>query len=111
MTPERFELTQDHITLLRHSFVQSRLSDVETGAAEIDGKHPYGNSNVAVDVAELLGWEFDSDEELPDEVYDQAMEIHAETPIALQIVLFTGAFEPGNYYRPEKYDTLRWERE
>jgi hypothetical protein len=44
--------TVDHLTLLKQTCW--RMSDCEFGAAEIDGKRPYGNSDVEDDLAELL---------------------------------------------------------
>lgn len=44
--------TADHVTLLARSYW--RMSDCEFGAAEIDGKRPYGNSDVEDDLAEML---------------------------------------------------------
>jgi len=105
-----FELTAEHIKLLRHSYVMDRLSDWETGAAEIDGKRPYGNSYVAADVITILGWaEANDEDEFPEELEDRAMALHSQTPIALQIVLSTGSFEPGLYRQPDPY-RQGWER-
>lgn len=98
-----FNLTEDLITLLRNSCVCDRLTDCEYGAAEIDPKRPYGNSYVAGDIAELLGWEFDPDDGLTHEQADAAYEIHSQTPTALQIVLKTSSFTPGEYVR-ERYN-------
>lgn len=111
-----FTLKPEHITLLRHAYVQ--WQDCETGAPEIDPKRPYGNSSVALDVAEILG------EKAPDEDEDGArawreweekrepelMQLHRETETALQIILATGAFEPGEYRLTEKYDDRSWVR-
>lgn len=117
MMPEEFNLTEDHITLLRRSYVSPELSGVETGAAEIDGKRPYGNSDVDLDVAEILGWadapgwddQLDEDGQLPEAWVKKAMELHEQTPVALQIVLSTGSFVPGLYRRSSRYDTTTWE--
>lgn len=51
----RFELTRDHLKLLRNAYVG--WHDCETGAPRIDPKRPYGNQRVALDVAEILGIE------------------------------------------------------
>lgn len=96
MTNQRFELTEDLIKLLRRSYVSRGLSDVEYGASEINGKRPYGNSDVERDIAEILGWEVD-DAGPTDEQEKKAREIHEQTPTALQIVLATGEFVPGLY--------------
>lgn len=96
-----FELTEDLIKLLRHSYVSNHLTDCEYGAAEIDPKRPYGNSDVTGDIVALLGWQDETDD-------DQARALHEQTPMALQIVLASGSFEPGTYRAP-KY-TRNWEK-
>lgn len=44
--------TEYHIALLRRSYW--RMSEVEYGAPEMDGKRPFGNSDVEGDLGELL---------------------------------------------------------
>lgn len=105
--PIRFTVTADHITLLRHMYVG--WQDCETGAPEIDPKRPYGNSSVAYDVAELLGWPMDN-RELTGEQRARALILHRETTTALQIVLMLGTFEPGDYRRTNPYLQRSWER-
>ena len=112
MKKETFTLTEDHITLLRSMYVG--WQDCETGAPEIDPKRPYGNSDVDGDVIKLLDW-FDIDslpEEEQDDVYEtdeyeelckRAEKIHSETVTALQIILYTGEFETGDYVNKEDY--------
>jgi hypothetical protein len=94
-----FELTAQHITLLRAMYVG--WQDCETGAPEIDPKRPYGNSAVAEDVAELLNIPFvaNDDEEVSEELIERLLTIHRSTEIALQVVLTTGSFMPGTYER------------
>lgn len=48
-----FVLTEDHLKLLAKSYWQ--WQDCETGAPEMDPKRPYGNSDVAGDIREILG--------------------------------------------------------
>jgi hypothetical protein len=88
MSNDRFHLEPDVLTLLRHSI----------GAAGVDAKRPYGNSDVETDIARILGWAVGCDGLSGDE-RDQAWELHARTPTALQIVLSVGYFEPGIYKR------------
>jgi len=107
MSAERFELTEEHLTLLGRAYV--RWEDCETGAPAIDCKRPYGNSYVAGDVAEILGWGV-VDEGLTDAQEDRALEIHHETLTALQIVLATRSFAPGTYVLRERYDRRAWVR-
>jgi len=105
---EYFELTENHIKLLKRMYVG--WQDCETGAPEINPKRPYGNSSVASDIAEILGMKENCcphcDEPLGDSPDDDLMDLHRETELALQIVLQTGSFETGRF----KYVGYRWER-
>lgn len=105
---DTFELTADLVKLLRASWVNEELSGDEYGAAEIDPKRPYGNSDVELDIAEELGW-LPGEDGPTDEERARARELHALTPTALQVVLSTGSFEPGTYRRITRYGN-RWER-
>lgn len=105
--PMRFTLTADHIRLLRAASVC--WEDCEAGAPAIDCKRPYGNSYVAGDVAELLNWAT-PDDDLTDAQRTRALALHDETEVALQIVLTTGAFEPGDYRRTDQYRRNSWVR-
>lgn len=102
-----FELTDEHITLLRNAGVT--WDDTETGAPQIDPKRPYGNSDVALDVCEILEWpqSCNSDNGYDDASLEAAMELHKETETALQIVLYTGEFKPG-WYENTGYG-INWE--
>lgn len=113
MNREMFELTEDHVKLLRASWVNRELSGVEYGAAEIDPKRPYGNSAVEHDIAEILGMEILADEEgdyIPEATRTRCRELHEQTPTALQVVLSTGSFEPGVYRMVKSYRN-QWVRE
>jgi hypothetical protein len=103
-----FALTEDHLALLRRSYVMDHVSEVEYGAAWIDPKRPYGNSSVELDIAEILGWPFDEDGDLTGAQRDRARKLQDETPTALQIVLCTGEFRPGTYRRPNPYEARAW---
>lgn len=108
MDDRRFVLTGLHVRLLRAMNVD--WDDHETGAPAIDPKRPYGNSAVLRDIYELLvpdaAW--DDDRGLPAglssrewaELASAYGQLHAETEIALQIVLDTGGFQPGVYTAP-----------
>lgn len=100
-----FEITDIHLKLLRLASI--RWSEVEFGAPEIDGKRPYGNSNVLADVAAVVRPDIAASD--PDLIYDYAEEheaelsrLHVETAFALQIALCTGEFKAGRYRR------VRW---
>lgn len=92
---EIFEVTEDHLKLLKHSHVMWR--DMEYGAPMIDPKRPYGNSSVESDITEILGWD--------EEDSQRAEKIHRELEKVLQIVLVTQKFEPGLYNLENPYTT------
>lgn len=104
---EEFVVTEDHLKLMRRMYVD--WQNCETGAPEINPKRPYGNSSVAFDVAEILGWPIPDDEKMSDAKYEKAVaalearaaSIHAETAVVLQIALHTGQFKAGTYRRRE----------
>ena len=95
---QTFELRAEHVKLLRAANVT--WYEIETGAPAIDGKRPYGNSDVAGDVIDLMDWKADPDDVTPRQDREdraKAMQLHDETKTALQVVLSTGSFEPGVY--------------
>jgi hypothetical protein len=92
--PYRFEVTDQHIKLLRAANV--RWEDCEFGAPAIDCKRPYGNSSVLADMSEILGI-------APNDAdWDELKSLHKETETALQIFLATGEMKPGKY-EAERY--------
>ncbi len=115
---QEFMVTDQHLTLLRHAYV--RWEDIEFGAPAIDGKRPYGNSDVLGDIVEILFAEEarsrnpDMDEQDAYEAWQQRHEeelvrLHAETGIVLQIALSTGEFRAGRYRKRLRYGS-DWER-
>ena len=93
-----FEVTEEHIKLLRHAYVG--WDDCEFGAPAIDCKRPYGNSNVIGDMVEILGLKNvrrDEDGEYKPEIEEKLYTLHKELKTALQIALSTGKFEIGAY--------------
>ena len=91
-----FTLTPAHLALLNAAYV--RWDDCEYGAPAIDSKRPYGNSGSLVerDIARILGWIY-RDEEPTEAQREHALQLHAETETALQIVLSTQSFKCGVY--------------
>lgn len=108
-----FQLTEDHIKLLSRMYVEWYDSAYD-GAPVINIKRPYGNSPVAYDVYEIIHskeWDYgENDEEMPEEIYEQMLELHRETRTALQIVLCTKSFEPGLYELKSLWDSLSWRK-
>jgi hypothetical protein len=108
---QRFTMTAEHIALLSAGCVYWERSDC--GAPGIDPKRPYGNSDLHRDVAQLLGIALEVADEwegpIPSVAQQKHLEkIHRETETALQIVLATQSFEPGEYETP-RY-TNKWRR-
>jgi hypothetical protein len=93
MASQTFRLTADHIKLLRNMCVGWR--NCETGAPEIDPKRPYGNSDVAADIHELLTGAHV--EELTEEEQEKYLALHRETERALQVFLNNAKILPGVY--------------
>lgn len=103
MELQEFEVTNDHLKLLRAAYVS--WDDCEFGAPEINPKRPYGNSDVVNDIAEILEIESDTkdswgDDAFSEEVEERLRKLHKETQTALQIALVTGKFEAGVYVAP-----------
>lgn len=112
-----FTVTEQHLKLLKRAYVTWEY--VEFGGPAINGKRPYGNSDVLRDIAEIIGegpmmvgnWGDAEDEEREQWLEDNAerlAKIHGEVGIVLQIVLATGHAEPGDYVKTEKYDATSW---
>lgn len=107
-----FQLTENHIKLLNRMYVYWDNGAYD-GSPCIDSKRPYGNSGVVNDIYEIVHgkeWDYDEHEEMPEEIYEQMLEIHRETATALQIVLCMKSFEPGTYEKKISYDSLSWRK-
>ena len=86
------------------------FDDGTIGAPAIDYKRPYGNSDVYNDIAKILeikGIIVDENEDFSQEQINLMNELHKETEIALQIILTTGEFRPGEYIADEYLDNWR----
>lgn len=92
------EITREALILLKNA--NWEWSSCEAGAPAIDCKHPYGNSNVAGDVAELLGIDWDGEDEA---MQDKLISHHAETLAALQEILRTLPTSFGKTYKFTKH--------
>lgn len=101
----QFTVTHEHLKLLKHTFtVWNRC---EYGAPAIDPKRPYGDSDVANSIIEILNWPKAEcphcGELLDDSIFASAKAIHKETETALQIALCTGEFKVGTYERDQHH--------
>lgn len=53
----------------------------------VNGKRPFGNSYVGRDIANILGWKLDEDEELTDAQQKKADRLMEELPLALNLLI------------------------
>ena len=111
-----FTVTEDHLKLLRHVRVDFWDPGEGVGAAGINSKKPYGNSYVQRDIAEILDapdedWIYEGGHKayVTDEAQERFTRLHVETMVALQIVLATGEFRPGRYWRATTWG-IDWQR-
>lgn len=108
----KFELTENHLLLLQRMYIRWNDAGYD-GAPEVDLKRPYGNSDVASDVYEIINGEempLDEDEEYDEHTVRQMLDLHEQMATALQIVLCTRSFEPGLYEKQSDYRALSWKK-
>ena len=92
---QEFELTAQHLALLKAMYVE--WWDAETGAPGIDPKRPYGNSDVALDVADEIDYPYDNEKGLSEDEEAEMLQLHRETQYALQVFIQNAVLEPGKY--------------
>lgn len=90
--PETFTLKKEHLLLLANSNIYHAESCF--GAACIDSKRPYGNSNVISDIGEILGR---GQGPFSDEEKAELTQLHEETTWALEVILRCQTFDLGVY--------------
>lgn len=105
---EKFTITKDHLQLLQRMYVE--WDDSYYGSPMIDCKRPYGNSDVLLDIAEILEWNIGEDGGLTSNQWDIAERLHKETKTALQICLSTVRFETGTFEKRDRYDSRSWQK-
>lgn len=107
---DRFTITEQHLKLLKSMYVEFYKSAYE-GAPMVDPKRPYGNSDIVGDIHEILyGVPFEEDDygDRDEQTVERLLQIHRETGTALQIVLSTQSFVPGEYELADRYDSTSW---
>ena len=113
-----FTVTEDHLKLLRHLCDGGLYWEPGEGygAPFFNPKKPYGNSNIPLDVARIVGApdselrQWDGEPGPEDEVEDRYLRLHVEAAIALKIALATGEFRAGHYTRASGWRP-RWTRD
>jgi len=106
-----FELTQDHITLLRAMNFEHNLDLEWPGSPTVDCKRPFGNSGHGAirDMSEILDRDVpDYDDEAYNKWKQEIEEIWSETATALNVILSAESFKPGLYVKKIGYG--RWKR-
>ena len=113
MSVIRFSLTEDHIKLIKH-LSWDIIDGVITTSKETPS--PFGGMNLYEDVDLILNGnkrEFDplGDKviEFSDEEKEKIDKIVEELPMALDVVLFNGKFEVGDY--KTKYHYRDWKKQ
>jgi hypothetical protein len=81
-----FELSADHVELLKAAEFKYFESGGDYVLIGIEGKRPFGNSDVYRDVARVLGWKLPNDD-LSDEQAELAGKLLRELPLALNEII------------------------
>ena len=100
MSPEYFELTEDHLKLLSELNIDHQYGAYE-GAPGADEKRPFGNSDVWEDIVDILGLGYKQDENgnYSRAEMDYLQKIFKQVAVAMSIVLQARTFKPGRYVR------------
>lgn len=108
---EEFDVLPDHIALLRRARFEWG-GHRETGGPALHRKRPFGNngggepySDVYLDMTAILDGRTETTYDDGDE--ERYTRLLGELPVALEIVLQSGSFEPGRYVRRPNPD--RWQ--
>ena len=105
---EEHEVTPDHLKLLAHLNL-GWCSYAHQGAPGVDPRRPFGNGDLARDIAEILGWIPDGKEidvevrDLSDHQRFECVRLFGEVLICLQILASTLSLSPGRYARAKKW--------
>ena len=98
MKHEKFAITDQHLKLLNRMWFS--WETCEFGAPCVDPKRPYGNSEVFVDIAEIIGLPMpdrENDKEFTLAEIKLMDAIHREMETVLQIGVRVGYFKAGYY--------------
>jgi hypothetical protein len=107
----KFDMTQEHLDLLKHMNVWFN-DTMYMGAPAVDIKRPFGNKSVYEDMARILKLEMTQDQYgddiLTKEHTEYLEKLWPMMEIALQIVLCTQSFKTGHYVKAEEYSYGSW---
>ena len=82
----KFKLSSEHIKLLKHMEFVFYENGGDAVIIGVDGKRPFGNSNVHKDIAKILEWVLPNDD-LSNKQYDKAERLLRELPLALNQII------------------------
>jgi hypothetical protein len=108
----KFELKEEHVKLLKHLRWSIKSEQIISKMDDDDADSPFGGDNLFEDMSLILNGKPDNfnpvdDEILVSELSDddkiKLKELFNELPIALDIILNYGTFEPG-FYKTKWYD-------
>jgi len=95
-----FTVTENHIKLLKAAYVSWAKYD-ELGAPGIDPKRPYGDSDVLMNIAKVIGLKLfkgaDEEENLSKKQVKLCERLHRKMEDALQILLSNCEIKVGQY--------------
>jgi len=105
MSVLKLELKEEHVKLLKHLRWSLNPQNFIVGVSEEDEPAPFGENNIYEAIDLILNGvpkEFDpfNTEEIPQYSDEQKAEwdkLYSELPMALDIILYRGSFELGNY--------------
>ena len=100
-----FAITEQHLKLIKELYIESDDS-CYYGSPVVNPKRPYGNSSVFVDIAKIIGLEFE--DELTEEQEGSMLYLHRQVATALQICLCTQSFRVGVYKKLHPYNDKSW---
>jgi len=95
-----FDVKEEHLKLLEEACWEHDDSMYD-GAAGMNLKRPYGNSDILRDICRAIGEkpfkDHEGEEHYSEEQYEKAMSLHEELHIVLAIICTTRKVEPGRY--------------
>jgi hypothetical protein len=100
-TVKIFKLTKEHLKLLKHLCIEKHDNSYKGYVvACVYPKPPFGNSDIYLDIANILNWNIknvDGISELFSDQIEYAKKLYNELYIALEICLRTASFKEGIY--------------
>ncbi len=116
MSVIKFELKEEHVKLLQHLRWSKGKNNVIVGLDEEEDSVPFGENNIYEAIDLILNGrpeEFNPHED--DAIINYSTEqkeiwdkLYSELPTALDIILYTGKFELGNY--KTKFHDRNWKK-